>query len=174
MNTPLITDEKDPKWVLLGKILGIVSSRRVKQEMARQGVGPVNMAGTMFKIVLIAMFFSVDISYVISELLKREELRRFAKLVEIPEAKDIYRFLARFDEKQFIGLVLGVLGSICVKRGRNRVLIVDSTDVSLDDLNWFRKKITKADLEGKEFKWRYSSSKGYYICLLYTSPSPRD
>ena len=65
-----------------------------------------NLAGTMFKIVLIAMFFSVDISYVISELLKREELRRFAKLVEIPEAKDIYRFLARFDEKQFIGLVL--------------------------------------------------------------------
>jgi len=54
------------------------------------------------------------------------------------------------------------LGSICVKRGRNRVLIVDSTDVSLD-LNWFRKKITKADLEGKEFKWGYSPSKGYYI-----------
>jgi len=35
------------------------------------------------------------------------------------------------------------------------MLIVDSTDVSLD-LNWFRKKITKADLEGKEFKWGYS------------------
>jgi len=64
----------------------------------------VNLAGTMFKIVLIAMFFSVDISYVISELLKREELRRFAKLVEIPEAKDIYRFLARFDEKQLLSL----------------------------------------------------------------------
>jgi len=162
MNTPLITDEKDQKWVLLGKILGIVSSRRVKQEMAKQGISPVNLAGTIFKIVLIAIFFSVDISYVISELLKRAELRRFAKLVEIPEAKDIYRFLARFDEKQFIGLVLGVLGSICVKRGRNRVLIVDSTDVSLD-LNWFRKKITKADLEGKEFKWGYSPSKGYYV-----------
>ena len=54
------------------------------------------------------------------------------------------------------------LGSICVKRGRYRVLIVDSTDVSLD-LNWFRKKITKADLEVKEFKWGYSPSKGYYI-----------
>ena len=66
----------------------------------------------------------------ISELQKREELRRFAKLVEIPEAKDIYRFLS---------------------------IIVDSTDVSLD-LNWFRKKITKADLVGKEFKWGYSSS----------------
>ena len=42
MKTPLITDEKDPKWVLLGKILGIVSSRRVKQEMAKQGISPVN------------------------------------------------------------------------------------------------------------------------------------
>ena len=26
MNTPLITDEKDPKWVLLGKILGTSST----------------------------------------------------------------------------------------------------------------------------------------------------
>ena len=125
--------------------------------MAKQGISPVNLAGAMFKIVLIAIFFSVDISYVISELQKREELRRFAKLVEIPEAKDIYRFLSRFSEEQFIGFVLGVLSSICLKRGRNRVLIVDSTDVPLD-LNWFRKKITKADLAGKEFKWGYSSS----------------
>ena len=162
MDTPLITAEKDPKWVLLGKTLDIITSRRVKQEMAKQGIAPVNLAGAMFKIVLIAMFFSVDITYVVSELQKRAELRRFAKLGKIPEAEEIYRFLGRFSEKQFVGLVLGVLSSICVKRGRNRVLIVDSTDVSLD-LNWFKKKIKKADLEEKEFKWGYSSSKGYYI-----------
>jgi len=51
--------------VLLGKIISAVSSRRVKQEMAKQGVGLVNMAGVMLRIVLIAMFFSVDISYVV-------------------------------------------------------------------------------------------------------------
>jgi len=51
--------------VLLGTIISAVSSRRVKQEMAKQGVGPVNMAGVMLGIVLIAMFFSVDISYVV-------------------------------------------------------------------------------------------------------------
>jgi len=56
MDTPLIIDEKDSKWVLLGKIISAVSSRRVKQEMAKQGVGPVNMAGVMLRIVLIAMF----------------------------------------------------------------------------------------------------------------------
>jgi len=57
--------------------------------------------------------------------------------------------LSRFGEEQFVGFFSGVLSSICAKRRRNRVLIVDSTDVSLD-LNWFRKKITKADLEKKK------------------------
>ncbi len=70
--------------------------------------------------------------------------------------------MARFGEKQFVGFISGVLSLICAKRGRNRMLIVDSTDVSLD-LNGFRKKITKADLEEKELKWGYFSSKGYYI-----------
>ena len=55
-DTPLIIDEKDTKWVLLGKIISAVSSRRVEQEMAKQGVGPVNMSGVMLRIVLIAMF----------------------------------------------------------------------------------------------------------------------
>jgi len=56
MDKSLIIDEKDTKWVLLGEIISAVSSRRVKQEMAKQGVGPVNMAGVMLRIVLIAMF----------------------------------------------------------------------------------------------------------------------
>ena len=75
MYIPLVIDEKDPKWILLGKILDRITSRRAKQEMAKQGIVPVNRAGLMFKIVLIAMFFSVDISYVVSELQKRGELR---------------------------------------------------------------------------------------------------
>ena len=116
-------DEKDTKWVLLGKIISAVSSRRVKQEMAKQGVGPVNMAGVMLRIVLIAMFFSVDISYVVKQrakLNRRIKLRRFAKVGEIPEAKEIYRFLSRFSEEQFVGFISGVLSSICAKRRRNK------------------------------------------------------
>jgi hypothetical protein len=162
MDTPLIIDEKNPKWALFGKILAIVASRRVKQELAKQGIPPVNMAGVMLKVVLIAMFFGVDISYVIDELNNRIELRRFAKMGKIPETKEIYRFMSRFREKQFVGLISGTLSAICVKRGRKRVILVDSTDISLD-LNWLRKKIKKANLEEREFKWGYSSSKGYYI-----------
>ena len=61
--------------------------------------------------------------------------------------------MSRFGEEQFVGFVSGVLSSICAKRRRNRVLIVDSTDVSLD-LNGLGKKITKADLEEKRLLCR--------------------
>jgi hypothetical protein len=162
MNIPLVIDERDPKWELLSKILGIIRSRRVKKEMAKEGVKPVNKAGTIFKIVLMSIFFSVEISYAVEELNRRKELRRFVNIGKIPRAKEIYRFLSRFDEKQFVKLVSGVLSTICVKKRRNKTILVDSTDISLD-LNWFKKKIKKKDLEGREFKWGYSVSKGYYI-----------
>ncbi len=51
---------------------GILRTRRVKQEISEQGISPRG----------------------VSELQKRRELKRSAKLVKIPEAKDIYRFLS--------------------------------------------------------------------------------
>lgn len=162
MDIPLIKDEEDPKWALLGKLLDIIMSRRVKQEMAKRGIVPVNLAGAMLKIVLIAMFYSKDISYVVEEVKRRKELRGFAHLGDIPEAQKIYRFLGRFSEEQFMDFVSGVLSTICAKRGREGMLVVDSTDITVD-LNWFRRRIKKSDLEEREFKWGYSPSKGYYI-----------
>lgn len=50
MNLPLSIDEKDPKWDLLGNIMDIVSSRRVKQVMAKLGINPVNKAGMILKV----------------------------------------------------------------------------------------------------------------------------
>jgi hypothetical protein len=37
------------------------------------------------------------------------ELRRFENVAKIPKAEAIYRFLSRFDEKQFVNFVSGVL-----------------------------------------------------------------
>jgi hypothetical protein len=56
MDTPLIIYENDPKWTLLGKILATVASRRVKQEMAKHGIAPVNMAGVMLNVVLMLTY----------------------------------------------------------------------------------------------------------------------
>jgi len=163
MQIPLIVDNKDSKWILLGKILKVFGSRRIKQEMARQGIKPADKAGTMLRMTFIAMFFSQEIAYVVKELKERKKLRNFVKIQEIPSDKQIYRFLSRFSEEQFVSITLGILNSLCCRRGRNKAkIIVDSTDIQVD-LNWFRRKITKKNLEDKEFKWGYSPSKGYYI-----------
>jgi hypothetical protein len=45
--------------------------------MAKQGIKPINMTGVPPKTVLISMFFSVDISYVVEDL---RILERFRKL----------------------------------------------------------------------------------------------
>jgi len=46
-----------------------------------------------------------------------------------------------------------ILNKQCRKRRRGRAfIIIDSTDVQLD-INYFRRRIKKEDLEDKEFKW---------------------
>ncbi len=64
METPLIINKNDSKWKLLSKVLRILGSRRVKLVMSRSGLEPLKQAETYTKTVLIAMYFSLDISYV--------------------------------------------------------------------------------------------------------------
>ncbi len=162
MHPPLIVDSKDAKWNILKEVLKIFDSRRARQELAKSGIR-VQKGVEVLKIVLTAMFFSLQISYVVSELNAREELRRFLNIEEVSDSGYISSFLSRFTPESFIALILRLLNLQCGKRGKKRAwLIVDATDIQLD-INWFRRRIKKADLEDREFKWGYSPSKGYYI-----------
>lgn len=163
MKSPLICDQRDSKWKLLGEILKIFGSRRVKQEIAKHGIKPADKAGIMFRVMFTSMFFSVDVSYVLRELNEREELRKFVGVEDVPDVDSFYRFMSRFSENQFVKLVNGVLNTQNPsKRRRNATILVDSTDLQVD-LNWNRKKRSKKSLEDEEFKWGCSSSKGFYI-----------
>jgi hypothetical protein len=101
-------------------------------------------------VVIIALFFSKEISYVISELKKREEFRNFVGISDVPSEHQIYEFLSRFTEKQFMVAVLGILNSICKQRGK-ALIIVDSTNIQVD-LNSKRRKITKKTQKYKDVK----------------------
>lgn len=162
MKIPLIVDQEDPKWKLVGEVLKCFDSRRFHQEMAKAKVRPVPNGVSVIKVTIVAIFFSEDISYVVGELKKRKELREFLQMKYVPEAAYIHRFLSRFTEKQFFQMVFGYLNSLCKKRSSQETLIIDSTDIQVD-LNWFRKTIKKKDLEDRDFAWAYSSTKGFYI-----------
>jgi len=146
MDVPLIVDERDPKWSLLGQILKIFASRRVKQQLARQGLTPVPRAALLLRITLIAMFFSVKLAYVLDELQDRKSLRKFAKVPVVPTRKQVSSFLGKFSPSQFVALMLGILNQICPPRPRGRgTFLVDSTEIQVD-LNWFRKSWPKSAL----------------------------
>jgi hypothetical protein len=102
MKYPLIVDKRDSKWILLGEILKIFSSRRVKQEIAKNGIKPADKAGIMIKVMLISMFFSVDVSYVLKEISKRDGLMEFCGIDYTSDADDFYRFMSRFSEESFV------------------------------------------------------------------------
>jgi len=148
---------------LLGEILKIFDSRRTRQVMARQGIKPLNKSVKMLKVVLIPIFFSRDVSFVLNELEERSELRKFVKIGEVPSNDELSRFMSQFTDKHFINLVLMVLNTMSQPRRRNKAgIIIDSTDIQVD-LNWFRRKISKKSIENRPFKWAYSSSKSFYI-----------
>lgn len=164
--------------MLLGQILKIFGARRTKQELARQGLTPVPKAALMLRLSLIAMFFSLELSYVVEELHHRVSLRQFAKIVAVPTSQQVASFLGRFTVTQFVAMMLGVLNRVCPTRSRGRAtLIIDSTEIRVD-LNWFRKKIPKAALVDRDFQWGFSPSKGYYLgyklslIVMYPSLQP--
>ncbi|MHC1567434.1 MAG: hypothetical protein ACXQTD_06940, partial [Candidatus Syntropharchaeia archaeon] len=113
--------------MLSGKIPGTVSSRRVNQEISEQGISPVNLTGAMFKTALIAIFFSVDISYGDQRI---AEERRTAEICKTGRDSGNKGYLPILEHT----------------RGFHQ---------PSPDLNWFRKKITKADLAGKGFRGGY-------------------
>ncbi|HPW10390.1 MAG TPA: transposase [Methanoregulaceae archaeon] len=191
MHSPLIVEPHDPKWLLLQKVLAVVSTRRTKQELSKKGITPVASAEQAIKIALVAMFFSVDIAFVVQEMRTRKKLRRFIGIPDNVSVDTIYRFFSKCDEAQFVSVISGILNSCCTHRRKrgNMTFLIDATAITLD-LNWFRRTFSKKQLEKREFKWGYSPSHGHYIgykltlvieypslhpvCILLHPGSPHD
>ena len=168
MKPSLYYDKNDFKWILLVEILKVFDSRRTHQELAKNGITPLHRSCNILKIAMIALFFDLELSYVVSELNRNKKLKKQLMIKEIYTANQIYEFLSRFSEKQFFEFVIKLLNNLNFKNTRGiRNIIVDGTDIQID-LNWFGRKISKKSLKKKPYKWGYSSSKGYYIGLKLT------
>ncbi len=111
MEPPLILDISDPKWELFGSIIKIFETRKTRKIISRCGIKPLGKAVQILKIVLLSMFFSCEVTYIVDELKNRKRLRQFLNMEEIPDADEIYRFLSEFDSDQFMEMALKILNS---------------------------------------------------------------
>ena len=155
---PVIPVKGDEKWEILSKIVDKLETRETKKALARNGITPVNKAIKLLKVIILAMFFELEISYAVSEVNRRLELRKFLRIEEEVKLRSVYSFMAEFEADKFISFVFSILNSNSKKRpNRLSILILDWTDISLD-LNPFRKR----DLKDKPYKWGYST-KGFFL-----------
>ena len=99
MKIPIIYDKKGLKWILLLNIFKIIDSRKIHQEFTRNEIKPVKKGDDNFKIVLMSMFFSSNISYIVNELKRRFKLKKSLEFNQVPESNQIYEFLTRFNQK---------------------------------------------------------------------------
>jgi transposase len=163
MKMPLLYDEENPKCNLLDVIFNNIDSRKTKQELSRNGIKPINRALDYVKVSLIGMFFNLDKFYVISELNNSEELRKnFGFKTEL-DYYQLCEVFSRFTEQQIIEFVLKKLNKVFPKEKRTaRYILIDATDIPFD-INLDKKFYTSEEMERKDFKFGYSSSKGSYI-----------
>jgi len=158
LRLPVYPIKGDGRWELLLKVIDKLESRETKKALARYKITPVNKAIEILKIVILAMFFELEISYAVIEINKRYELRKFLRIDEEVKLRSVYNFTSKFKVEQFINLVFSIL-NVNSKRRRKKpsILILDWTDISLD-LNPFRRR----DLNDKPYKWVYST-KGFFL-----------
>lgn len=113
MQPPLIPLNEDHKWKLLSGILNVFDSRASRQILSRRGILPLHRSVPALKIVLMSMFFSSDISYVVKETEERESLRKFLRISSVPIETEIYTTLSQYDPEGFISFVLEILNALC-------------------------------------------------------------
>ncbi|MFO7966562.1 MAG: transposase [Archaeoglobaceae archaeon] len=166
MHLPIVIDPIDYRWELLKNILNTFDLRKTKMVIA--SYIPIKKVIPMLKVVTTSMFFSTTITHVLEELRVRKDLRNFlgVKECEVPRKSYLYSFLSKFSLNSFLSMVSRILNSITKRRARNTRIIVDCTDVSVD-INYFRKPVRQRDLEGKEYRWGYST-KGKFIGMKLT------
>ena len=61
-------DEKDPKFILLGKIFKIIDSKKTRDMLNRNGIRQRQMMINCIKIFFATLFFDYELSKVINEL----------------------------------------------------------------------------------------------------------
>ena len=106
----------------------------------------------LLKILLSSLFFRLELSYFIEELKKRRKLRKLLNISEVPDIKELYDFMAKFEEEPFRKAVEQIINSLFGKIGRGCFkIVVDTSGVDLD-LNKQKNRKSNEDLKDKEYK----------------------
>ena len=161
-------DKKDPVWKLFSKLLKVIDSDSFKEELSRNDLTSIKKHQMMLKIVLLGMFFQLDVSYVHDQVENHVKLRKFLGIDELLSLKQIREIYHRKEESKYLELCLKTLNKMQFKNIRNvKTIMFDSTSITLD-LKFNGKYLSKQELLTKDYKRAYSTNEGHYAGFKMT------
>lgn len=93
MLSPLIPNDKHPKWIVVLKILEIIGSRRARKIASKLKVYDIDNFILAIKIVVLSSLFERDISYIVSEINQNLELQKLLEIDSTINQQKIYKFM---------------------------------------------------------------------------------
>lgn len=161
-------DKKDPVWNLFNKLLKVIDSRTFQEELARNDFTSIKKHQMMLKILLLSIFFQLDLSYVYNQVKNSAKLQKFLGIDELLSLKQIREIYHRNEENNYLELCLKTLNKMQFKKIRNiKTIILDSTSITLD-LKFSGKFLSKQKLLTKDYKKAYSTNEKHYAGFKMT------
>ena len=162
MLSPLIPDDKHPKWMIVLKILEIIGSPRARKIAVRLKIYDVDNFLLAIKIIILSNLFERDISGIVSEINQNLELKKILDVDFPVNAQYIYKFIFDLSYESvysFLSRLFQVERRKRVKR--QKTIIIDTTPIVID-LNTWRNRYRIGN-RNKEYKYSYYPSIGYYV-----------
>jgi len=155
---PVIADLRVEKFKILRKVVKKLEKDGIKEALARNGIKPVDEAVIMLKILLASLFFRLELSYFVEELKNRRKLRKLLNVSEVPDTKDVYGFISKFEEESFRKAIEQIINSLFGKIGRGCFkIVIDTSGIDLN-LNKQKNRKSNEELEDKEYKWGFDGN----------------
>ena len=160
--------EDDEKFILLGKVFETIDEKNSKDILSRTGFKNRDFGIVCIKIFFMSLFFNYPLSRVIDELNNKEELRKFAGILEVPEETQVSGYFSRFDIVKYYKMVNSFLKRYFKPHKKIKdEYIVDATPVACD-INIVKKYISDDHLKKLGLKWSYSTTKKSFIGFKVT------
>ena len=162
MLSPLIPNDKHPKWVVVLKILEIIGSTRARKIAYKLKIYDIDNFILTIKIIVLSSLFERDISYIVSEINQNKELQELLEIDSEINPQNIYKSMFDLSYDSLYNFLSKAFQPERRKRGnKQRIIIIDTSPIVID-LNIWRNK-DKIGKNHKKYKWSYYPSIGYFV-----------
>jgi hypothetical protein len=168
MRIPLIPDKYDPIWNLFGKVIKVIDSRTFQEELARNGFKNIKNHQNLIKILLLSMYFKLNVTDVYFQLITNLQLSEFLNIKDLQSLKQVRELYTRYSEGKYLELALKTINKLQFSKIRNiNTIVFDSTSITLD-LKFDGRYLSKQMLLDKDYKRCFSTNIGHYAGFKMT------